>query len=89
MNLNAITEGRHVSGMTASRPSRRAGRRRRAYSRIDLGARDVREGHGECPIIPVSPALVYALADATGVRFGDLPFTPDRIYRRIFERHLV
>jgi CO/xanthine dehydrogenase Mo-binding subunit len=30
-----------------------------------------------------------ALADATGARFRDLPFTPDRIYRRIFERHAV
>jgi putative selenate reductase molybdopterin-binding subunit len=48
-----------------------------------LGAK----GMGECPINPVSPALANALADATGVRFRDLPFTPDRIYRRIFERH--
>jgi putative selenate reductase molybdopterin-binding subunit len=50
-----------------------------------LGAK----GMGECPINPVSPALANALADATGVRFRDLPFTPDRIYRRIFERHVV
>src|SRR5215217_2528042 len=50
-----------------------------------LGAK----GMGECPINPVSPALANALADATGVRFRDLPFTPDRIYRRIFERHAV
>ena len=50
-----------------------------------LGAK----GMGEWPINPVSPALANALADATGVRFRDLPFTPDRIYRRIFERHVV
>jgi CO/xanthine dehydrogenase Mo-binding subunit len=50
-----------------------------------LGAK----GMGECPVNPVSPALANALADATGVRFRDLPFTPDRIYRRIFERHAV
>jgi putative selenate reductase molybdopterin-binding subunit len=50
-----------------------------------LGAK----GIGECPINPVSPALANALADATGLRFRDLPFTPDRIYRRIFERHAV
>jgi putative selenate reductase molybdopterin-binding subunit len=50
-----------------------------------LGAK----GMGECPINPVAPALANALADATGVRFRDLPFTPDRIYRRIFERHVV
>jgi CO/xanthine dehydrogenase Mo-binding subunit len=50
-----------------------------------LGAK----GMGECPVNPVSPALANALADATGVRFRHLPFTPDRIYRRIFERHAV
>jgi putative selenate reductase molybdopterin-binding subunit len=50
-----------------------------------LGAK----GMGECPINPVAPALANALADATGVRFRELPFTPDRIYRRIFERHAV
>jgi putative selenate reductase molybdopterin-binding subunit len=50
-----------------------------------LGAK----GMGECPVNPVSPALANALAEATGVRFRDLPFTPDRIYRRIFERHAV
>jgi putative selenate reductase molybdopterin-binding subunit len=50
-----------------------------------LGAK----GMGECPINPVAPALANALADATGVRFRNLPFTPDRIYRRIFERHVV
>ena len=47
------------------------------------------KGMGECPINPVAPALANALADATGLRFRDLPFTPDRIYRRIYERHVV
>ena len=50
-----------------------------------LGAK----GMGECPVNPVAPALANALADATGARFRDLPFTPDRIYPRIFERHVV
>src|SRR5215212_6891561 len=50
-----------------------------------LGAK----GMGECPVNPVAPALANALADATGLRFRDLPYTPDRIYRRIFERHAV
>jgi CO/xanthine dehydrogenase Mo-binding subunit len=49
-----------------------------------LGAK----GMGECPINPVSPALANAIEDATGVRFRDLPFTPDRIYREVFERHV-
>jgi putative selenate reductase molybdopterin-binding subunit len=50
-----------------------------------LGAK----GMGECPINPVAPALANALADATGVRFRDLPFRPDLIYRPIFEKHAV
>ena len=54
-----------------------------------LGAK----GMGECPVNPVAPALANALAnalaDATGARFRHLPFTPDRIYRRVFERHAV
>jgi putative selenate reductase molybdopterin-binding subunit len=48
-----------------------------------LGAK----GMGECPINPVAPALANALEDATGVRFRDLPFRPDLIYRPIFEKH--
>ena len=48
-----------------------------------LGAK----GMGECPINPVAPALVNALANATGIRFRDLPVTPDRIYEPIFARH--
>jgi putative selenate reductase molybdopterin-binding subunit len=41
----------------------------------------------EAPINPVAPALANALADATGIRFYDLPLAPDRIYRLIFEKH--
>ncbi len=41
----------------------------------------------EAPINPVAPALANALADATGIRFHDLPLAPDRIYRLIFEKH--
>ena len=48
-----------------------------------LGAK----GMGECPINPVAPALANALEDATGIRFRDLPFRPDLIYRPIFEKH--
>lgn len=42
---------------------------------------------GEAPINPIAPALANALADATGIRFHDLPLAPDRIYRAIFEKH--
>ncbi|MET0862934.1 MAG: molybdopterin-dependent oxidoreductase [Nakamurella sp.] len=41
------------------------------------------KGIAECCINPVAPALANALEDATGVRFRDLPFTPERIYHRL------
>jgi len=46
-----------------------------------LGAKPI----GEAPIIPVAPALGNALADATGIRFHSLPFSPDRIFSRLAE----
>ena len=48
-----------------------------------LGAKSM----SEAPINPIAPALANALADAAGLRFGDLPLAPDRIYRRIFAKH--
>jgi CO/xanthine dehydrogenase Mo-binding subunit len=50
-----------------------------------LGAK----GMGECPINPVAPALANALADATGIRFREQPFTPDSIHAQVFQRHGV
>jgi putative selenate reductase molybdopterin-binding subunit len=44
-----------------------------------LGAK----AQGECAINPVAPAIANALADATGVRFPHLPFTPDRIFSKL------
>jgi putative selenate reductase molybdopterin-binding subunit len=44
-----------------------------------LGAKS----QGECGINPVAPAVANALADATGVRFAHLPFTPDRLFDRL------
>ncbi|MEV7612743.1 molybdopterin cofactor-binding domain-containing protein [Streptomyces sp. NPDC089799] len=43
------------------------------------------KGMAECCINPVAPALANALRDATGVRFRELPLTPERIYSRIGE----
>ncbi|RSS56269.1 aldehyde oxidase [Streptomyces sp. WAC07061] len=43
------------------------------------------KGMAECCINPVAPALANALRDATGVRFRDLPLTPERIYSRLGE----
>ena len=44
-----------------------------------LGAKS----QGECAINPVAPAVSNALADATGVRFAHLPFTPDRLFAKL------
>ena len=44
-----------------------------------LGAKS----QGECAINPVAPAVANAIANATGVRFPHLPFTPDRIFSEL------
>jgi CO/xanthine dehydrogenase Mo-binding subunit/aerobic-type carbon monoxide dehydrogenase small subunit (CoxS/CutS family) len=44
-----------------------------------LGAKS----QGECGINPVAPAVANALADATGIRFAHLPFTPDRLFAKL------
>jgi CO/xanthine dehydrogenase Mo-binding subunit/aerobic-type carbon monoxide dehydrogenase small subunit (CoxS/CutS family) len=49
-----------------------------------LGAKSM----SESPINPVAPALANAVADATGIRFTELPLAPDCIYKRIFDKHL-
>ncbi|EFL13468.1 molybdopterin cofactor-binding domain-containing protein [Streptomyces sp. C] len=43
------------------------------------------KGMAECCINPVAPALANALRDATGVRFRELPLSPERIYSRLGE----
>ena len=47
-----------------------------------LGAKS----QGECGINPVAPAVANAIANATGVRFAHLPFTPDRLYAKLAAR---
>ncbi len=44
-----------------------------------LGAKS----QGESAINPVAPAISNALANATGVRFAHLPFTPDRLFAKL------
>jgi CO/xanthine dehydrogenase Mo-binding subunit len=46
-----------------------------------LGAKPI----GESPIIPISPALGNAVADATGIRFTSLPLSADRIFAQLAE----
>ena len=41
------------------------------------------KGIAESCINPVAPALANALYDATGIRFRDLPLTPERIFKRL------
>ncbi len=41
------------------------------------------KGIAECCINPVAPALANAVENATGVRFRELPLTPERIYDRL------
>ena len=47
-----------------------------------LGAK----AQGECAINCVAPAIANAVADATGLRFPDLPLTPDRMFERLGSR---
>ena len=50
------------------------------YDKIGpLGAK----AQGECAINCVAPAIVNAVADATGVRFTSLPLSPERIFDRL------
>lgn len=40
-------------------------------------------GMGEMPFLPLAPALVAAIHDATGVWFDELPLTPERVVKRL------
>jgi 4-hydroxybenzoyl-CoA reductase subunit alpha len=46
------------------------------------GAKEVGEG----AIMPTIPAILNALYDATGIRFNELPLTPERVYKAIKEK---
>jgi 4-hydroxybenzoyl-CoA reductase subunit alpha len=47
-----------------------------------FGAKEVGEG----AIMPTIPAILNAVYDATGIRFHDLPLTPERVYMAIREK---
>jgi putative selenate reductase molybdopterin-binding subunit len=47
------------------------------------------KGMAECCINPIAPALANALEDATGVRYRDLPLSPERIYSRLAPTRLI
>jgi len=44
------------------------------------------KGAGEGSLIPVSPAVANALTRLTGVRFHELPLTPERVWRALREQ---
>jgi CO/xanthine dehydrogenase Mo-binding subunit len=44
------------------------------------------KGAGEGSLVPVSPAIGNALARLTGVRFRELPLTPERVWRALRAR---
>ncbi|MBU3749496.1 MAG: 2Fe-2S iron-sulfur cluster binding domain-containing protein [Mycobacterium sp.] len=46
------------------------------------------KGCAESPIDPVAPAIANAVADATGVRFRDLPLVPPLIFEALYENYL-
>jgi carbon-monoxide dehydrogenase large subunit len=46
------------------------------------------KGVGECPLVPVAAGVGNAVADATGIRFTELPYTPDRVLPRLVEEGL-
>ena len=41
------------------------------------------KGAGEGSLVPVSPAVGNALARLTGIRFRELPLTPERVWRAL------
>ena len=44
------------------------------------------KGAGEGSLVPVSPAIGNALARLTGIRFRELPLTPERVWRALRQR---
>ncbi len=40
-------------------------------------------GMGEMPFIPLAPAIVAAVRDATGIWFNEIPMTPERVWRKL------
>lgn len=45
------------------------------------------KGIGECGVIPTAPAIVSAVEDAIGIRFYEIPLTPERVLNKIIEKY--
>ncbi len=46
------------------------------------------KGVGECPIVPVAAATANAVFDATGIRFTELPLSPEAVLPALIEHGL-
>ena len=44
------------------------------------------KGLGEAPTVPISPAIMNAVHDATGIRINDLPVTPEKVINALKEK---
>jgi len=44
-------------------------------------------GMAEMPFIPVAPAIIAAVHDATGVWFDEFPLTPWRVLSKLKQRN--
>lgn len=44
------------------------------------------KGFGETPSIPITPAIINAIADAVGVRVYDLPADPEKVFQLLKEQ---
>ena len=49
---------------------------------VPFGAKECGEGS----TAPVAPAIANAVTDATGLRFSEIPITPERLWRALRER---
>ncbi|WP_254533225.1 xanthine dehydrogenase family protein molybdopterin-binding subunit [Natrinema gelatinilyticum] len=46
------------------------------------------KGLGECSTVTTFPAVANAIADATGIRFTELPYSPDKVLPKLAEEGL-
>lgn len=45
------------------------------------------KGVGECGMVPTPAAIANAVYDATGIRFTELPLTPERVLKKLQEKN--
>ncbi len=46
-------------------------------------------GVGEMPFVPLAPAVISAVHDATGVWFNEFPLTPERVWRGLRQQRIA